>query len=109
MASDTVLYTYQEPKARTLTDEDRERGIVEPTPAHHPGVPLRDLTAEDMEAMPPWLQDTVAASPLYTATPAGTRHHNAAVRAREPVSETVAPAVEPSKPAPKAEKASDSQ
>lgn len=35
-----------------------------------PGVPLRSLTVEDVLALPAYLQRSVAASPLYTATDA---------------------------------------
>lgn len=32
------------------------------------GVPLRDLTEEEFEALPPWLQASVDASPMYRKT-----------------------------------------
>jgi hypothetical protein len=94
--SEHILYTYKAPKQRELSDEERAKGITEPIPPHHPGVPFRDLTAEDVEAMPPWLQDTVAASELYEATPEGKRRHK---KAREPEPAVV----ESSKPKPEKE------
>jgi hypothetical protein len=33
-----------------------------------PGVPLRDLTESEFEALPEWLQQSVDASPLYRKT-----------------------------------------
>ena len=32
-----------------------------------PGVPLRDLTAEEVAALPEWLQASIAACPFYEA------------------------------------------
>jgi hypothetical protein len=32
-----------------------------------PGVPLRDLTAADLAALPAWLRPSVAAQPFYEA------------------------------------------
>ena len=32
-----------------------------------PGVPLRDLSADEYAALPPWLQRAVVASPYYSA------------------------------------------
>ena len=32
------------------------------------GVPLRDLTVEEFETLPPWLQANVDASPMYRKT-----------------------------------------
>lgn len=37
-------------------------------PAMFPGVPLRDLTEEDYDALPEWLQRSVDASPMYRKT-----------------------------------------
>lgn len=34
-----------------------------------PGVPLRDLTAEEFEALQVWLQYSVDAQPFYSRTP----------------------------------------
>jgi hypothetical protein len=34
-----------------------------------PGVPLRDLTADEFAALPQWLQDSVDALPCYRKTP----------------------------------------
>lgn len=98
MSDQPILYAYKGKSPRELSDDDRARGMAEPMPAHHPGVPLRDLTADDLEAMPVWLLDTLAASDLYEATPAGTRRKNALKRERvaelavEAESPTVAPA-----------------
>jgi len=39
-----------------------------PTGAGLPGVPLRDLTAEEFEALPTWLQYSVDAQPFYRKT-----------------------------------------
>jgi hypothetical protein len=95
MAADTILFTYKAPKLRQLTDEDPEKGIAEQAPPHHPGVPLRDLTLADVESLPAWLHNTIAASDLYDATPAGTRWHTAAAKARAPGAEAeAAPAPE---------------
>lgn len=33
------------------------------------GVPLRDLTQEEFDALPGWLQASVAAAPFYTTVP----------------------------------------
>jgi hypothetical protein len=34
--------------------------------AHYPGVPLRDLTKDEYEAHPKWIQRSIAASPMYS-------------------------------------------
>jgi hypothetical protein len=34
-----------------------------------PGVPLRDLSQEEFDALPGWLQQSVDASPMYRKTP----------------------------------------
>lgn len=82
MSDDTILYKYKKPKGeRTLTDDERAAGIHEPMPAHHPGVPLRDLTRSDLAGMPEHTLATIAASDLYEATPEGTRAIKAAERA----------------------------
>ena len=39
-----------------------------PDGAMFPGVPLRDLTAEEFEALPLWLQYSVDAAPMYRKT-----------------------------------------
>jgi hypothetical protein len=39
-----------------------------PTGAGLPGVPLRDLSAEEFEALPVWLQYSVDAQPFYRKT-----------------------------------------
>lgn len=39
-----------------------------PTGATLPGVPLRDMTAEEFEALPVWLQYSVDAQPFYRKT-----------------------------------------
>jgi len=36
-----------------------------PDGAHLPGVPLRDITEEEFDALPAWLQLSVDASPFY--------------------------------------------
>lgn len=95
--SDPILYTYKAPKLRELTDDERAKGIAEPMPLHHPGVPLRDLTAADVDAMPAWLHATIAASDLYEATPEGKKRQTADARAQRAEEQ-------PSKPATKAEK-----
>jgi hypothetical protein len=33
--------------------------------AHYPGVPMRDLTKDEYEAHPKWIQRSIAASPMY--------------------------------------------
>lgn len=38
------------------------------SPAHFPGVPLRDLEAAEFEALPLWLQYSVDESPMYRRT-----------------------------------------
>lgn len=35
-----------------------------------PGVPLRDLTEDEFDALPPWLQESVDALPMYRKTAA---------------------------------------
>jgi hypothetical protein len=102
--NDTVLYTYKAPKVREPTDAERAQGIAEPQPIHHPGVPLRDLTVADVEAMPTWLQDTIADSDLYAATPEGKRHRAAIMREREATLEEVPAPTVLVKPAAKVEK-----
>jgi hypothetical protein len=82
MSDQHILYTYKGKPARELTDDDRARGVVEQAPPHIPGVPLRDLTADDLEGMPDHLLDTMHASDLYEATPAGTRRRSAIKRER---------------------------
>lgn len=37
-----------------------------PDGAALPGVPLRDLTAADVAALPAWLRDALATCPFYT-------------------------------------------
>ena len=39
-----------------------------PDGASLPGVPLRDLSAEDLSAMPDWLQRSIDASAMYRKT-----------------------------------------
>ena len=39
-----------------------------PEGAELPGVPLRDLTAEEFEALPRWLQYSIDAQPFYRKT-----------------------------------------
>lgn len=53
-----------------------------PDGGHIPGVALRDLTQEEFDALPEWLQRSVDASPMYRKSKPG----------------------EPSKPAPQPEK-----
>jgi hypothetical protein len=60
-----------------------------PDGAHFPGVPLADLTEEEFDALPKWLQASVDASPLYRKT------KPSASRKAEPKSEAAeAPAPE---------------
>lgn len=106
--SDTILYIYKGAPARELSDEEREQGIAEPVPAHHPGVPLRDLTAADVEAMPGWLVETIEASDLYEATTTGARRRNAIKREKVVEREAEAAPTPLAAPAPRAEKPSDS-
>lgn len=49
--SDTTVYTYD--------------AGANPDISYIPGVPLRDLTASDLESFPPWLRASVAACPFY--------------------------------------------
>lgn len=71
--SDTVLYTAKPQQLRELSDEERASGAQEPQAAHYIGIPLRDLTEADIDALPQWLQETLHAdlSGLYEATLAG--------------------------------------
>ncbi len=50
------------------------------------GVPLRDLNEDEFAALPPWLQASVDASPLYRKTKP---------RAETPTELSAAPATEP--------------
>lgn len=52
---DEPIYTYQ--PARNPGGEA--------TPDAIPGVPLRDLSASDLAALPPWLRASVAVCPFY--------------------------------------------
>lgn len=95
-----TAYTYNE------ADNTEERpvapGSEEPlrTPrAFIPGVPLRDLTVADVEALPAWLHRSVATSPLYKAT-------SDAPRAPEEPPDPDAPAEEP-RPRPRRRSASE--
>ena len=85
---DHILYTYKAPKQRELSEEEVARGINPPLPPHHPGVPLRDLTADDIEGMPVWLQETVAASDLYGETAEGKKWRKAREIEQEPAAVT---------------------
>lgn len=84
MASDTILYRYkgkveQRDPVKT-NDADGNEVIVEvyqPEVPHLAGVPARDLTEADVDALPAWLQQSVAASPLYAATTEGKKRENA--------------------------------
>jgi hypothetical protein len=40
---------------------------LNPDGASLPGVPLRDLTADDIANVPAWLQSSIAAQPFYIA------------------------------------------
>jgi hypothetical protein len=40
---------------------------LNPDGASLPGVPLRDLTADDLANVPAWLQSSIAAQPFYIA------------------------------------------
>lgn len=51
MAMNEMVYTYDETK--------------NPEGAYLAGVPLRDLTVEDVAALPEWLQRSVAACSFY--------------------------------------------
>lgn len=52
---DSIVFTYHP-----------ERNPGHPEPDAIPGVPLRDLTAADLAALPAHLQASVAACPFYT-------------------------------------------
>lgn len=41
---------------------------TEERPAAIPGAPLRDLEAEEFEALPVWLQHSIDTSPMYRRT-----------------------------------------
>lgn len=51
----TIAYYY---------DASKNEGTPE-NPAYFAGVPLRDLEQEEFDALPTWLQASVAASPMY--------------------------------------------
>jgi hypothetical protein len=55
-----------------------------PDGAHFPGVPLRDLTEDEYEALPKHMQHSIDASPLYRKT------KPSASRKAEPKSEAAA-------------------
>lgn len=60
-----MIYRYDEtqnPAYRAPTADDPAPAW---TPDAIPGVPLRDLTADDLAALPPWLWASVAAFPCY--------------------------------------------
>lgn len=42
---------------------------LNPTGAYLPGVPLRDLTRAEYDALPVWLQRSVDRAPFYVAAP----------------------------------------
>lgn len=42
-----------------------------PDGGHIPGAPLRDITQEEFDALPEWLQRSVDASPMYRKTKPG--------------------------------------
>lgn len=46
---------------------------VNPQGAALPGVPLRDLTAADVAAVPAWLRPSIAAQAFYQAVESATR------------------------------------
>lgn len=102
MTDQPVLYKYIGAPPRELSDAEREQGVPEPpVGAHHPGVPLRDLTAADVEALPGHLIATLDASDLYEAT--GARRHTIIKRERSAQAER--PPVEPPSAAPAAKPA----
>jgi hypothetical protein len=72
MAADpqAVLYRYDAKKNTTPAVKDAQGVEVRPaeTIAYLPGVPLRDLTREDWEALPEHTQAAVAGSDFYVAT-----------------------------------------
>jgi hypothetical protein len=59
VASDTIVYRYHPQQ--------------NPHSAHLPGVPLRDLTAAEVAALPAWLQRSLAACPFYSRVRAPAR------------------------------------
>ena len=66
---DAIAYTYNEAD----NTEERPNPIRDEPPlrvpiAYIPGVPLRDLTVADVEALPEHLHRSVAASPLFKVT-----------------------------------------
>ena len=75
--SDTVLYAVKPQNVRELTDDERAAGAQEMQAVHYLGIPLRDLTEADVDALPPWLQETLHAdlSGLYDVTPAGKQRY----------------------------------
>lgn len=61
MPDTAIAYTYL---AEANTDPD---GAAR---SYLPGVPLRDLTADEVAAMPAHIQAAIATSPIYAATDA---------------------------------------
>jgi hypothetical protein len=59
--------------------------------AHFPGVPLADLTEEEFDALPKWLQASIDASPLYRKTKPRAEAAPKAKRASESEPEASAP------------------
>jgi hypothetical protein len=74
--SDTVLYKAL-PQQLDLTDEQVVQGAQERQSVHYLGIPLRDLTEADVDALPQWLQETLHAdlSGLYEVTLAGKQRY----------------------------------
>lgn len=66
MAADDIVFRYRRQKNTTTTTGDDPAAEATPV-AYLPGVPLRDLTKADMDALPKWARDAVKASDLYTA------------------------------------------
>lgn len=75
--SETVLYAVRPQNLRELTDEERAAGVQESQPVHYIGIPLRDLTEADIDALPQWLQETLHAdvSGLYEVSLAGKQRY----------------------------------
>lgn len=73
MAADptTVSYRYVASKntITVVSDTDEKLASVSVV-AYIPGVPLRDLTREDVQGFPEWVRDAIAASDLYAAVEA---------------------------------------
>ncbi len=59
------------------------------------GVPLRDLNEEEFDAMPPWLQASVDASPLYRKTKPRAEKAEAEAPAEPAAAPEPEPAAEP--------------